>query len=63
MKYLVTQPWIAFDKEPQPGDVVELTDVQAQALHEHDCIEPYETKAPLKPKKKAAKKRKATKKK
>ena len=44
MKYRVTQPFLAFGKAPEAGDVVELTPEQAAALSEMDNITPYEIK-------------------
>ena len=44
MKYRVTQPFIAFGKTPEAGDVVELTDEQAELLAGMDNISPYEIK-------------------
>ncbi len=44
MKYRVTQPFIAFGKTTEPGDVVELTEEQAAALTDMDSIAPYEIK-------------------
>jgi len=56
MKYRVTQPFIAFGKTPEAGEVVELTDEQAAALAEMDSITPYETKVMPPPENKAKKK-------
>lgn len=61
MKYKCIQPFIAFDKEPQPGDMVELTPEQAATLYEINVIEPYETKVLPKPRKRVVKKRKVKK--
>ena len=44
MKYRTTRPFIAFGKTAEPGDVVELTEEQAAALNESDCIAEYEVK-------------------
>lgn len=44
MKYRATQPFVAFGKTPEPGDVVELTEEQAEVLAQVDCIAPYEVK-------------------
>ena len=44
MKFRVTQPFIAFGKTPEAGDVVELTEEQAELLAPHDCVVPYEVK-------------------
>ena len=60
MKYQVTQPFIAFGKTPQPGEVVELTEEQATLLAENDCVTPYETKVMPKPENKAKKKASAS---
>ena len=56
MKYRVTQPFLAFGKACEPGDVVELTDQQAAALNESDCITDYEVKVMPPPENKAKKK-------
>ena len=56
MKYRTTQPFLAFGKAPQPGEIVELTPEQAEALKEADCIAEYETKVMAKPENKAKKK-------
>ena len=56
MKYRVTQPFIAFGKTPQPGEIVELTQEQAALLAENDCIADYETKVMPPPQNKAKKK-------
>ena len=57
MKYRVTQPFIAFGKTPQPGEVVELTEEQAALLAGNDCVTPYETKVMPPPENKDAKKK------
>lgn len=44
MKFRVTQPFIAFGKTTEPGDVVELTDEQAEVLTDMDSVAPYEVK-------------------
>ena len=56
MKYQVTQPFIAFGKAPEVGEVVTLTEEQAALLAENDCITPYETRVQPAPKNKAKKK-------
>ena len=56
MKYRVTQPFIAFGKVAEPGQVVELMPEQAIALNESDCIAEYEMKVQAPPENKAAKK-------
>jgi len=56
MKYRVTQPFCAFGKVAEPGQVVELTPEQAIALNESDCIAEYEMKVQAPPENKAAKK-------
>ena len=56
MKYRTIQSWIAFGKTAEPGDVVELTDEQAAALNESDCITAYEVKVQKPPEHKAKKK-------
>ena len=56
MKFRVTQPFIAFGKTTDAGDVVELTPEQADALNAMDCISPYEIKIKSKPENKAKKK-------
>jgi len=56
MKYRVTQPFIAFGKTPEAGDVVELTGEQAALLDGMDNITPYEIKIKSKPENKAQKK-------
>lgn len=56
MKYRVTQPFCAFGKVAEPGQVVELTPEQAIALNESDCIAEYETKVQAPPENKAVKK-------
>ena len=44
MKDRCTQPFIAFGKTPEVGEIVELTTEQAEALREMDSIAPYEVK-------------------
>lgn len=44
MKYRALQPFIAFGKTPEVGEIVELTTDQAEALRELDLIAPYEVK-------------------
>ena len=56
MKYRVTQPFIAFGKTPQPGEIVELTPEQADLLAGNDCITEYETKVQPLPENKSKKK-------
>ena len=56
MKYRVTQPWIAFGKTPEAGDVVELTDEQAKLLDGMNNIAPYEIKIKPPPENKSSKK-------
>lgn len=56
MKYRATQPFIAFGKAPEAGDVVELTEEQAEVLAQVDCIAPYEVKIQPPPENKDAKK-------
>ena len=56
MKYRVTQPFCAFGKVADPGQIVELTPEQAIALNESDCIADYETKVQAPPENKAVKK-------
>ena len=56
MKYRVTQPFIAFGKAPQPGEIVELTEEQAALLAENDCEAPYEMKVIPPPENKRKKK-------
>lgn len=56
MKYRVTQPFIAFGKVAEPGQMVELTPEQAAALNASDCIAEYETKVMPPPENKSAKK-------
>jgi hypothetical protein len=53
MKFRVTQPFIAFGKAPEAGEVVELTEEQAKLLEPNDCIMVYETKVMPKPENKA----------
>lgn len=55
MKYRVTQPFIAFGKTPEAGEVVELTEEQAKVLTEMEAVSPYETKVKAKPENKAGK--------
>lgn len=43
-KYRALKPWIAFGKCPQPGEIVWLTDDQADALRAEGGVEPYEVK-------------------
>jgi len=50
MKYRCTQPFIAFGKTPEVGEIVELTTDQAEALREMDSIAPYEVKVMRPPK-------------
>lgn len=57
MRYRTTQPFIAFGKCCEPGDVVELTEEQAEALFEVDSITDYETKILPPPENKARKKK------
>ena len=56
MKYQVTQPFLAFGKAPEPGDVIELTEEQAALLAGNDCVTPYETKVVPPPENKTKKK-------
>jgi len=56
MKFRVTQPFLAFGKAPEPGDVVELTEEQAALLAGNDCVVPYEIKIMPKPENKSKKK-------
>jgi len=56
MKYRVTQPFIAFGKTPEAGDVVELTTEQAESLAGMDNIAPYEIKMKPAPENKTVKK-------
>lgn len=56
MKFRVTQPFIAFGKTTEAGDVVELTEEQAAALGGNDCIAEYETKVMPAPENKRQKK-------
>lgn len=56
MKFRTTQPFIAFGKAPEVGDIVELTEEQAAALREVDAIAEYEVKVQPKPENKAVKK-------
>ena len=57
MKYRVTQPFLAFGKAPEVGDIVELTEEQAAALREVASIAPYEIKIKPLPENKSKKKR------
>ena len=56
MKYRVTQPFLAFGKAPEVGDIVELTEEQAAAISEAALVAPYEIKVLPKPENKAVKK-------
>jgi hypothetical protein len=56
MKYRCTQPFIAFGKAPEVGDIVELTEEQAAAIREASLVAPYEIKVLPKPENKAVKK-------
>jgi hypothetical protein len=56
MKYRVTQPFIAFGKAPEAGDIVDLTEEQAAAISEAALVAPYEIKILPKPENKAVKK-------
>ena len=56
MKYRTTQPFIAFGKTAEPGDIVELTEEQAQVLTDMDSVATYETKVMPPPENKAKKK-------
>ena len=56
MKYRTTQPFIAFGKTAEAGDIVELTPEQAFALQGNDCIAEYETKVMPAPENKSKKK-------
>ena len=56
MKFRTTQPFIAFGKTAEPGDVVELTEEQAALLAGNDCVVPYEIKIMPKPENKTKKK-------
>ena len=56
MKYRCTQPFIAFGKTPEAGDVVELTDEQAKLLDGMNNIAPYEIKIKPPPENKSSKK-------
>jgi len=56
MKYRTTQPFIAFGKTPEVGDVVELTESQAAAIRDMDVVVPYETRVRTLPENKALKK-------
>ena len=53
MKYRTTQPFIAFGKVCEPGDVVELTEEQAVILSDMESVAPYETKVMPKPENKS----------
>ena len=44
MKYRTLQPFIAFGKTPEVGEIVELTTEQAESLRELDLIAPYSVK-------------------
>ena len=57
MRYRCTQPFIAFGKTPEVGEIVELTTEQAEALRGMDNIVPYEVKVerPVKETKKSKK--------
>ena len=57
MKYRTTQPFLAFGKCANPGDVVELTEEQAAALRAMESITDYETKVMPLPENKAAQKK------
>lgn len=56
MKFRCTQPFLAFGKAPEAGDVVELTDEQAELLAGMDNITPYEIKVQPTPENKSIKK-------
>ena len=56
MKFRTTQPFIAFGKTAEPGDIVELTEEQAVLLAGNDCVVPYEIKIMPKPENKSKKK-------
>jgi hypothetical protein len=56
MKFRVTQPFLAFGKAPEVGDIVELTEEQAAAISEAALIAPYEIKILPKPENKSVKK-------
>ena len=56
MKYRTTQPFIAFGKTCEPGEIVELTEAQAEALQGNDCIADYEIKVMPPPENKTKKK-------
>ena len=56
MKFRVTQPFLAFGKAPDVGDIVELTEEQAAALREVASIAPYEIKIMPRPENKQSKK-------
>ena len=43
-KYRTLQPFLAFGKTPQVGEIVELTTEQANALMAMDNVAPYEVK-------------------
>ena len=56
MKFRCTQPFIAFGKVAEVGDVVELTEEQAAALREVASVAPYEIKIMPTPENKSVKK-------
>ena len=56
MKFRCTQPFIAFGKVAEVGEVVELTEEQAAALREVASVAPYEIKIMPKPENKTVKK-------
>lgn len=56
MKFKVTQPFIAFGITAEVGDVVDLTEGQANALREIALVAPYEVKIMPPVENKAAKK-------
>ena len=60
MKYRTTQPFIAFGKTCEPGDIVELTEEQATLLAGNDCVTPYEMKVMPPPENKSKKKSSAS---
>jgi len=57
VKYRTTQPFIAFGKCCNPGDVVELTEEQAKVLTDMGSIADYETRVMPLPENKAAQKK------
>ena len=57
MRYRTTQPFIAFGKCCEPGDVVELNEEQAKTLADMDSITDYETKVMPLPENKSVKKK------